>query len=350
MSAQGLRDLRKAIVNRAFEPAYFFHGDDEYRKEAAVRELVTGAVDPATRDFNFDLLRGNEVTPEQLASAVNTLPMMAERRVVVLRDVPALKKDARAVLERYLTRPSRDTVLILIAPAGAKPEKGLDHGVVSVGFPVLKDQELMEWVARHAQETHGVTLTERAMSLLFSSVGSDAGQMASEVDKLVSYTQCATIDEDAVAAVVGVRHGESFSDFLDRIAARDAPGALAMIEHVLMLPKSGLVPIIIALTVQTLAIGWARQARDRGMAEHRLGSELFGLLKETGAYPMRSWSEATECWKKNASRWDAASIEQALAALLAADRAAKDTKISSDDQMLASLVCALCAPSRRSAA
>jgi len=133
--------------------------------------------------------------------------------------------------------------------------------------------------------------------------------MASEVDKLVSYTQGATIDEDAVAAVVGVRHGESFSDFLDRIAARDAPGALAMIEHVLLLPKSGLVPIIIALTVQTLAIGWARQARDRGMAEHRLGSELFGLLKETGAYPMRSWSEATECWKKNVSRWDAAKDE-----------------------------------------
>jgi len=56
----------------------------------------------------------------------------------------------------------------------------------------------------------------------------------------------------AVAAVVGVRHGESFSDFLDRIAARHAPGALAMIEHVLMLPKSGLVPIIRRLTVHRL--------------------------------------------------------------------------------------------------
>ncbi len=350
MSAQGLRELRKAIVNKAFEPAYFFHGDDEYRKESAVRELIAGAVDPATRDFNFDLLRGGDVTPEQLASAANTLPMMADRRVVVLRDVPALKKDARAVLERYLTRPSRDTVLILVAPAGTKPEKGLDHGVVSLSFPVLRDQELMEWVSRHAQEVHGVTMTDRAVSLLFESVGSDAGQMASEVDKLVSYTQGATIDEEAVAAVVGVRRGESMGDFLDRVAARDAAGALALIEHVLQLPKSGLVPIIIALSVQTLAIGWARQARDRGVSEARLGSELFALLKETGAYPMRSWSEATDCWKRNVARWDAPSIDRALAALLAADRAAKDTKLSSDDQMLASLVCAMCAPARRSAA
>ncbi|HPV73765.1 MAG TPA: DNA polymerase III subunit delta [Gemmatimonadaceae bacterium] len=350
MSAQGLRDLRKAIANRTFEPAYFFHGDDEYRKEAAVRELIAGAVDPATRDFNFDLLRGADVTPEQLASAVNTLPMMADRRVVVLRDVTALKKDARAVLERYLTRPSRDTVLIMTAPAGAKADKGIDHGATTIGFAVLREQELLEWVTRHAQDVHGVTISDRAVALLLSSVGPDAGQMASEVDKLVSYTQGAPIDEEAVAAVVGVRHGESLGDFLDRVAARDAPGALALIEHVLLLPKSGLVPIIIALTVQTLAIGWARQARDRGIAEHRLASELFGLLKETGAYPMRSWSEATECWKKNVSRWDMASVEQALAALLAADRAAKDTKLSSDDQMLASLVCAMCTPARRFAA
>jgi len=350
MSAQGLRDLRKAIVARAFEPAYLFHGDDEYRKEEAVRELIAGAVDAATRDFNFDLLRGPEVSPEQLASAVNTLPMMAERRVVVLRDVTALKKDARAVLEKYLAHPSRDTVLLLVAPAGAKLEKGLDRHTVSLAFPELREQEVMEWVVRHAQETHGATITDRAVTLLLEFVGTDTAQMASEVDKLASYTQGETIDEEAVAAVVGIRHGETLGDFLDRVAARDAAGALALVEHVLDLPKAGLVPIIMALGVQTLAIGWARQERDRGMAAQRLESEFFGLLKETGAYPMRPWGEATKCWARNVARWDMTSVERALEALLAADRAAKETKLSSDAQILTTLVCALCSPARRSAA
>jgi DNA polymerase III subunit delta len=350
MSAQALRDLRKAIQTRSFEPAYYFHGDDEYRKDAAIRDLIGGAVDPSTRDFNFDTLRGAETSAEQLDSAVQTPPMMADRRVVVLRDVPSLKKDPRAVLERYLAHPARDTVLILVAPAGAKSDKEVERHAVSLDFKVLGDHELMAWVTQHAQERHGVSISERAVTLLYESVGADSAQLASEVDKLASYTQGAAIDEAAVADVVGVRHGESLGDFLDKVAERDAGAALALIEHVMILPKSGLVPIIMALTVQTMAIGWGRQARDRGMPAQRMESEFFGLLKETGAYPMRPWGEAAKCWARNVSRWDAASVERALHALLAADRSAKDTRLSSDDQILASLVCALCTPARRSAA
>jgi DNA polymerase-3 subunit delta len=123
-----------------------------------------------------------------------------------------------------------------------------------------------------------------------------------------------------------------------------------MVEHILGLPKSGVVPIIMALAVQTMALGWARAARDRGLPAHRLEGEFFTLLKETGAYPMRPWGEATKSWARNHPRWDARSVERGLEVLLAADHAAKDTRISSDAQLLASIVCALCAPTRRAAA
>ena len=350
MSARTLRELRSAITKRAFDRAYYFHGDDDYRKDVAVRELTAAAVDPSTRDFNFDQLRGNDTTPEGLASAVNTLPMMAERRVVVLRDVPLLKKDARAVLDRYLKDPAPETTLVLVAPAGAKADKGLEAAATSVEFALLSDRELPDWLAQHAREVHGTTITPEAAALLQSAVGNDASFLAAEMDKLASYTNGRAIGEEAVGAVVGVRRGETTSDFLDRVAERDAAGALALVEHILTLPKSGAVPIIMALTVQTMAIGWARHARDRGLPAQRLESEFFSLLKETSAFPMRPWGEAAKCWARNASKWDAASIERGLAALLAADRAAKDTRISSDEQLLASVVCALCVPARRAAA
>jgi len=357
MSAQALRDLRKSIVSHRFEPAYYFHGDDDYRKDAAVRELVQGAVDPATRDFNFDLLRGADVSEELLESALNTPPMMAERRMVILRDVSALKKDARVVLERYLRHPARDTVLALLAPAGfpgtAKGDKELDtllkRDATGIAFPVLGDADALAWLAQHARDVHGATLTPAAASLLYENVGGDSAQLASELDKLASYTQSSTIDEQAVRDVVGVRQGGSMSDLLDRVAERNAPAALALIEPVMALPKSGLVPIIMALTVQTLALGWGRQARDRGLPSQRMVSDYFALLKETGAFPMRPWGDATKCWADNIGRWDAASVERGLAALLAADRAVKDTRISSEEQLLASLILTLCTPQRAAA-
>ena len=49
--------------------------------------LVEAHVDPATCDFNVDVLRGFEVDSEKLASVLATPPMMAEWRVVVVRDV-----------------------------------------------------------------------------------------------------------------------------------------------------------------------------------------------------------------------------------------------------------------------
>lgn len=350
MSARTLRELRAAIVKRAFEPVYYLHGDDDYRKDAAIRELTAAALDPATRDFNYDQLRAGDATPERLASALHTPPMMAERRLVILRDLPALKKDARAVLEPYLTRPSRDTVLVLVAPAGAKVDKQAEDLAAAYAFGQLTDKDLPDWIAQHAREAHGTAISPAAVALLQSVVGHDVAFLAAELDKLASYTGGAEIDEEAVAAVAGVRRGETMGDFLDRIAERNAPAALALIEHVLTLPKSGAVPIIMALTVQTMALGWARYARDHGLPAHRLEGEFFGLLKETSAFPMRPWGEAVKCWARNAAKWDAASVERGLAVLLAADRAAKDTRLSSDEQMLASIVCSLCAPSTRAVA
>src|SRR4051812_25883009 len=107
--------LRTAVKDGSFAPVYYFHGDDDYLKDEELKRLVDAAVDPATKDFNFENLRGAELDAETLGSMVTTPPMMAERRVVVIRDVGALKKDARAILDKYLKNPAPDALLILVA-------------------------------------------------------------------------------------------------------------------------------------------------------------------------------------------------------------------------------------------
>src|SRR3982750_3560966 len=93
------KSLRTALKDRTFAPAYYFYGEDDYLKNEELRRVIDAAVDPATRDFNFETLRGTDLDAETLGSIVGTPPMMAERRVVVIRDVHALKKDARAALD-----------------------------------------------------------------------------------------------------------------------------------------------------------------------------------------------------------------------------------------------------------
>jgi DNA polymerase-3 subunit delta len=348
--------LRTAIQARAFDPVYFLCGAEDYLKEEAVRQIVEAAVDPATKDFNLELLRAGEIDGETLGSLLGTPPMMAERRVVVIRDVGNLKKDARTALEQYLRRPSADIVLVLTAAAGAKEDKALATRATVVEFDSLSGARIPKWIAYYATHDLGCEITEDAIGLLQDAVGTELAQLRIELDKLASFVaggERRVIDEQAVTTMVGVRRGETMGDLLDAIGRRNATAALELLPHVLLQPKTSAVTIVMALTTQTLALAWGRALRDRGIPAQRLENEFFALLKESGSsYTGRSWGEAVRSWAQVLNGWSAADLDAALAALLAADVALKETRLSSDEQLLQSLILTLCArgsSSRRAA-
>jgi DNA polymerase-3 subunit delta len=230
-------------------------------------------------------------------------------------------------------------LLILVAPAGekAKVDKALEARAATVEFAPLTGDRVPRWITHHVEAVLGATITPEAAELLQQATGNELAALAAELDKLASYAGGGTIDEAAVADVVGVRRGETLGDFLDRIAARDAAGALALLPHILAQPKTSAVSIVMALTTQMLAIGW-------GITRSR--ADYFELLKSGKAFPMRPWGEAARAWSAAERHWNDDAIDAALDALLAADIALKETRLSSDTQLLTNLVLALCGAQR----
>jgi DNA polymerase III subunit delta len=342
-----LKTLRDAVKKRQFDGAYYVYGDDEYQKNEAVKQLVAAAVDPATRDFNLDTRRAADLDAESLGSLLDTPPMMAERRVAIIREVGALKKDARNALDRYLKHPSHETLVLLVAAPGAKADKALQMSTTPMEFSPLDGGRVSKWIMHHAKSELGVEITESAADLLHEAVGNDLYQLASELDKLASYTSGATITEDAIGAAVGIRRGETVADFLDKVLQRDATGALGLIPHVLAQPKTSAVSIVMALSTQMLALAWGRCRLDSGLPAGRLEGEYFQLLKSTGAYPSRPWNGAARAWAMAAREWKTSECDRAVTALLAADVALKESRVSSENQILATTVLAICAASGR---
>ena len=64
MAATAHKALNAALKQRAFDPVYYFHGDDNFLKDDALRQMIDVAVDPATRDFNLEVRRGGELDAE----------------------------------------------------------------------------------------------------------------------------------------------------------------------------------------------------------------------------------------------------------------------------------------------
>jgi len=352
MAASSLKTLRDVIKRRLFDGAYYISGEDEYQKDDAVQQLVGAALDPGARHFNLDTRRSAELDAETLGVLLSTPPMMAERRVIVLREVGMLRKDARKVLDQYLTNPAPDLLLLMTGAAGSKADATVSASSTVLQFDPLTGDRIPRWITHKATSELGVRISEQAIELLQAAVGSDLHQLSGELDKLASYIEGhgEEIGEDAVAAVVGVRRGETQADLLDAVADRNAARALGLVSHVLTQPKTTGVSIVMALSTQMLAISWGRARLDEGLSRSRLAQEYFNLLKETRALTGRPWGSAAAVWARAAERWNRESLDRALDSLLEADVALKESKVSSEEQLLATVVLSLCAADERSAA
>src|SRR5687768_13673717 len=107
MPAQSFDTVRRALKRGELAPAYYLHGREDLLKDEVARAVVERAIDPALRDFNFDQASAATLDPEAVYALCNTPPMMAERRVVLIRDVEAWKRKtrARSTLLACLDRP-----------------------------------------------------------------------------------------------------------------------------------------------------------------------------------------------------------------------------------------------------
>jgi len=106
----------RALRKEEIPGAIYLYGPEDVLKEEVISELLDRVLDPALRDFNLDVRSAATLDPEQAETLCHTLPMMANRRVVIIRDVESWGQRARAkaTVLRFLDRPAPETVLVLV--------------------------------------------------------------------------------------------------------------------------------------------------------------------------------------------------------------------------------------------
>src|SRR3989449_7717468 len=171
------------------EPVYLLHGDEDVLKDEAIRALVDATVG-SSRDFNLDVRFAPDLTPESFHALVNTPPMLADRRAVVVRGVEQLgkrKTKLRDEVSRYLAAPNPSTLLVLVFAAGEEPDAELVRASTAVELGPLSPDRVPRWL-QHRAGTLGLTFEPDAATLLLEAVGNDLTTLARELEKLASLT------------------------------------------------------------------------------------------------------------------------------------------------------------------
>ena len=109
--------------------------------------------------------------------------MMAEHRVVVLRDAQGMGQRARDVVEAAVKSPEPGLVLVVSAsiPSGSKAKfyDELKKRAVSVEFNPLTADDAPGWLMEEARTVHGVELDSDAARAIVSSIPGSSASAAS---------------------------------------------------------------------------------------------------------------------------------------------------------------------------
>ncbi len=87
MPSQSFDAFYRSLTKGGPAAVYYLHGAEDILKDEAVRAIIDRTLDPSLRDFNLDTRSAPQLDSESLFSLCATLPMMSDRRVVVLRDI-----------------------------------------------------------------------------------------------------------------------------------------------------------------------------------------------------------------------------------------------------------------------
>ena len=337
-----LRGLKQGGTPAA---VYYLHGDEDVLKDEAVRALVDRMLDPGARDFNFDQRSAADLDPEAFHSLVNTPPLLAAARVVVLRGIEDVRKTSkvRQELLRYLESPSPTTLLILVQGAGQPPDAELARSASAVAVAVepLPHARVLKWVAHRAGQLK-LAFEPDAVELLVQSVGRDLGALGGELEKLAALTDGRPAGGVAtradVAALVGTRPGETLQDLIDAALERRTPVAARLVEPVLEQAGMTGVRVLMALGTALVGTALARAELDRGTPPARLEAALLGQLRAARPYGLGSWEQTASRWARWGAGWDAGALRKALRLALDADRALKSTTLTHEPGILVQLV------------
>jgi len=274
-------ELKKGLTG----PAYLLHADEAgILKEAVMR--IRHSVPPEEMDFKYHAydLEGSDGTPplEQIIDTLNTVPFMGGTQTVVLENLQKLKAADMKPLVEYFKSPSPDSLLVMTY--SGKPRKTMLNKLTAIKDISISIQErdLPFWIKERAAE-RGLELTTEAINYLIGTVGTDAGLLASEVEKFATLAgDGKKLGKDDIAMLVTGSREHSPFELVDALRAGNAKRAFSIYT-------------ILSQTQEAYGLlGVLNWHYGRLQMAPREKARVFGLLNEAdmmvksagGAYPL----------------------------------------------------------------
>ncbi|MBI2908696.1 MAG: DNA polymerase III subunit delta [Chloroflexi bacterium] len=279
---------------------YILYGDDSFSIQGRLSEIRGRLGPPDAIVNNTSVFDGRRVSVGELTSACNTMPFLAEKRLVVVEGLlsrfePAPGRGGRkapvsAEVTKELTAwlPLADRVAVMppttalvLLDGALRGSNRLLAALKSKGevcqFPLPKGPALHGWIQERVAKGGG-TISPSAVRLLGDLAGGDLWALSNEIDKLALYSAGRTIEDGDVRSLVSNAQQANVFAMVDAVVARRPSAA---ISHLHRLMDQGAAPpyILSMITRQYRMLAQAKELTARASSPAEIGRQL-GLTND----------------------------------------------------------------------
>ena len=306
---------------------FFLFGNDEFAITRKLKEFESDFSDPTSADMNTARLDARSMSEDDLNNAVNAMPFLAKRRLVLLANPsakynnPSIRKKFFEYLEKMLDT-TRLVMYEFIDPRDAEKhwlvkwaEKN-EKLVQAKAYMLPRLKDMTGWIVNETKNQGG-SIDPRAAEMLKEMVGVDTRQAGMEIAKLQAYVNWARpITGQDVEAVCIVTSQQSVFDFVDALANGNGKSAQHLLHRLLENEDPfalwGMVVRQFRLLIQ------AREIVDGGGNKEEVARTL-------GVHPF-----VAEKTTQQAARFSIESLESIYRRLLHIDEGVKTSQVTLD--------------------
>ena len=253
-------------------------GKDEFlvanQCEALLDELLT----PEQRPMCLYQPKAGEAVLADVLDELRTLPFLAERRVVLIKEAGKFISANRESLEKYFDDPSPTGVLILTVQTwhgGTKLAKKLPKVGRLINVSGITRGRLPRYVADYARRERSKDFGRGAAQLLVELTGDEPGRLCSEADKLAMYIgEQKSITTDDVEKLIG--HNRMFNAFavIDAVTDGNIGAAVERLRNMFATDRQAEFRVVGAFCYHFRRLFKARALLDEGAGRNQIAKQL----------------------------------------------------------------------------
>jgi len=239
----------KDIKAGKLEKIYFLHGEEPFFIDEITKAITENALEDHERDFNQVILYGKEAEPLSLMSELKNYPMMAARKLVILKEAQEFKQ--LDDLESYFDGPSDTTIFVVnykykTFDSRKKAMKAATKNGIVFKSDKVKDYQLADWIQGYVKN-EGFGITSKASMLLAEFLGNDLGRIVGEISKLaILLEKGTTINDIHIEENIGISKDYNVFELTNALAVRDVPKAFKIVDYFEHNPKATDLVVVVA--------------------------------------------------------------------------------------------------------